>query len=83
METSKTKDCTNDEEKSPETKQDEDDIPSTSKGENKSNICEDDDLANVATAEEYLIRKKINFLEYEKQMFLDMINSDGLVVCAK
>ncbi|KAM8719582.1 hypothetical protein ACLKA7_005768 [Drosophila subpalustris] len=43
----------------------------------------DEDLANLVTAEEYLLRKDVVLLEYEKQMFLDMIHHDGLLVCAK
>ncbi|XP_011193358.2 DNA repair endonuclease XPF [Zeugodacus cucurbitae] len=56
---------------------------------NTSNVEEsgfqDDDeaLANVMTAEEYLQRKDVVMLEYERQMFLDIVGSDGLTVCAK
>ncbi|EDW86329.1 uncharacterized protein Dwil_GK17500 [Drosophila willistoni] len=46
-------------------------------------IQEDEELANVVTAEEYLMRKDVVLLEYEKQMFLDMVQADGLLVCAK
>ncbi|XP_055923295.1 DNA repair endonuclease XPF [Eupeodes corollae] len=44
---------------------------------------EENDLANVLTAEEYLTQKNIVLLDYERQMFVDMVQSDGLVVCAK
>uniref|UniRef100_A0A1A9UPJ2 DNA repair endonuclease XPF n=1 Tax=Glossina austeni TaxID=7395 RepID=A0A1A9UPJ2_GLOAU len=43
--------------------------------------AEDKALANIATAEEYLMG--VQLLNYEKQMFLDMVYSDGLMVCAK
>ncbi|ALC48873.1 mei-9 [Drosophila busckii] len=44
---------------------------------------EDEELANLVTAEEYLMRKDVVLLEYEKQMFLDLVHTDGLLVCAK
>ncbi|XP_067634879.1 DNA repair endonuclease XPF isoform X2 [Eurosta solidaginis] len=44
---------------------------------------DDETLANIMTAEEYLQHKDIQMLEYERQIFLDMVNSDGLLVCAK
>lgn len=44
---------------------------------------EDDELANIVTAEEYLMRKDVVLLEYEKQMYLDLVIEDGLLVCAK
>lgn len=43
----------------------------------------DETLANVMTAEEYLQRKDVIMLEYEKQIFLDIVATDGLTVCAK
>ncbi|XP_016939450.2 DNA repair endonuclease XPF [Drosophila suzukii] len=46
-------------------------------------IQEDEDLANIVTAEEYLLCKDVVLLEYEKQMFLDQVQADGLLVCAK
>ncbi|XP_016946307.1 DNA repair endonuclease XPF [Drosophila biarmipes] len=46
-------------------------------------IQEDEDLANIVTAEEYLMCKDVVLLEYEKQMFLDQVQADGLLVCAK
>ncbi|KAH8289416.1 hypothetical protein KR054_004957, partial [Drosophila jambulina] len=33
--------------------------------------------------EEYLMHKDVVLLEYEKQMFLDTVHADGLLVCAK
>jgi len=33
--------------------------------------------------EEYLKRKNMVLLDYEKQMFLDLVEADGLLVCAK
>ncbi|XP_037885583.1 DNA repair endonuclease XPF [Glossina fuscipes] len=42
---------------------------------------EDKSQANIATAEEYLMG--VQLLNYEKQMFLDMVYSDALMVCAK
>ncbi|KAH8260794.1 hypothetical protein KR026_008609, partial [Drosophila bipectinata] len=33
--------------------------------------------------EEYLMRKDVVLLEYEKQMYLDLVLEDGLLVCAK
>ncbi|XP_070144503.1 DNA repair endonuclease XPF isoform X2 [Drosophila kikkawai] len=44
---------------------------------------EDEDLATIVTAEEYLMHKDVVLLEYEKQMFLDTVHADGLLVCAK
>lgn len=44
---------------------------------------EDEELANLVTAEEYLMRKDVQLLEYEKQMFLDLVHADGLLVAAK
>ncbi|XP_034490838.1 DNA repair endonuclease XPF [Drosophila innubila] len=48
-----------------------------------SDSLNDEDLANLVTAEEYLLRKDVVLLEYEKQMFLDLIHQDGLLVCGK
>ncbi|EDV91996.1 DNA repair endonuclease XPF [Drosophila grimshawi] len=48
-----------------------------------SNGLADEDLANLVTAEEYLLRKDVQLLEYEKQMFLDLVHTDGLLVSAK
>lgn len=48
---------------------------------------EEDDLEKqmdqAATVEEFLQKSKVLLLDYEKHMFLDMIDTDGLVVCAK
>lgn len=33
--------------------------------------------------EEMLTESGVGMLEYEKQMFLDMLHAEGLVVCAK
>ncbi|XP_036339541.1 DNA repair endonuclease XPF [Rhagoletis pomonella] len=54
-----------------------------SKGEESGFKDDDADLANVMTAEEYLQRKDVQMLEYERQIFLDIVNADGLIVCAK
>lgn len=37
----------------------------------------------LSKAEEFLEYKGIDMLEYEKQIFLDLVNADGLVVCGK
>lgn len=44
---------------------------------------DDNDMVNAATAEEFLDKRGVPMLPYQKQMFLDMIYSDGLLVCAK
>lgn len=73
----------------PEAKITEDDEqPSTSTAAQETHVAaaavhEDEDLANMVTAEEYLMRKNIVLLNYEKQMFLDLVHADGLIVCAK
>lgn len=33
--------------------------------------------------EEMLTERGVGMLEYEKQLFLDMLHAEGLVVCAK
>lgn len=43
----------------------------------------DKDLDKVMTVEEYLQKSKTFMLDYEKHMFLDTIDTDCLVVCAK
>lgn len=43
----------------------------------------DKELDKVMTVEEFLLKSKTYMLEYEKYMFLDTIDSDCLVVCAK
>lgn len=41
-------------------------------------------MADLVSAEEYLDHVKgIQMLPYQRQMFLDMAHSDGLIVCAK
>lgn len=61
---------------------DDNEKPSCSKKEEQQRQ-EDEDLANIVTAEEYLMRKDVILLDYEKQMFLDMVHADALMVCAK
>ena len=44
------------------------------------------DMSNFDQIEKVLendISTKLKFLDYEKQMFLDIIYNDGLVICAK
>lgn len=43
----------------------------------------DADVVNITTAEEYLLNKGILLLDYERQMFLDMVHADALLVAAK
>lgn len=43
----------------------------------------DKDLDKVMTVEEFLQKSKTFMLDYEKHMFLDTIDTDCLVVCAK
>lgn len=40
-------------------------------------------MDQAVTVEEFLQKSKTLLLNYEKHMFLDMIDTDGLVVCAK
>lgn len=40
-------------------------------------------MDHAATMEEFLQKSKVIMLDYEKHMFLDLIDMDGLVVCAK
>lgn len=51
--------------------------------EMETNDDEDNELANLVDAEEFIAEKGVRMLEYEKQMFLDVLHSDALVVCAK
>lgn len=51
--------------------------------EMQTNDDEDQELANLVDAEEFIAEKGVGMLEYEKQMFLDVLHSDALVVCAK
>lgn len=55
----------------------------TSVTEMDTNDAEDQELANLVDAEEFIAEKGVRMLEYEKQMFLDVLHSDALVVCAK
>lgn len=48
-----------------------------------SGIDIDKDLDKVLTVEDFLIKSKTYMLEYEKNMFMDTIDSDCLVVSAK
>lgn len=40
-------------------------------------------MDQMVTIEEYIQKSKHIMLDYEKHMFLDLIDTDGLVVCAK
>uniref|UniRef100_A0A182P284 DNA repair endonuclease XPF n=1 Tax=Anopheles epiroticus TaxID=199890 RepID=A0A182P284_9DIPT len=44
---------------------------------------EDRTLTQLVDAEEFLATEGVPLLEYEKQMFLDLLHTDALVVCAK
>lgn len=47
-------------------------------------VQEEHCMNEMAYAEEFLTKKSsIQMLPYQKQMFLDLIHSDGLLVCAK
>ncbi|XP_055640284.1 DNA repair endonuclease XPF [Toxorhynchites rutilus septentrionalis] len=46
-------------------------------------IKREQELSELVDAEEFLASQGIPMLEYERQMFLDLLHSDGLVVCAK
>lgn len=62
----------------------DDELPSCSRANAEAKeIHADEDLANIVTAEEYLMRKDVVLLDYERQMFLDMVHADALMVCAK
>lgn len=43
----------------------------------------DKELASLLDAEEYIQKHGERMNEYEKQMFIDMLYSDGIVVCGK
>lgn len=44
----------------------------------------DKDLAAVAAAEEFLLKNEpVDMLPYQHEMFVDVVQSDCLVVCAK
>ena len=40
-------------------------------------------MDRAGTIEEFLINTKARLLDYEKHMFLDILDSDGIVICAK
>lgn len=77
----------------------EDELPSCSNGKGKTTASgneissdkindqdgalKDADVVNITTAEEYLLSKGILLLDYERQMFLDMVHADALLVAAK
>ncbi|XP_053694518.1 DNA repair endonuclease XPF [Sabethes cyaneus] len=46
-------------------------------------IKEEQALEDLVNAEEFLAAHGIAMLEYERQMFFDLLHSDALVVCAK
>lgn len=47
--------------------------------------ADEENMSALVTAEEYLELNKtaLQMLPFQKQMFLDLITSDGLLVCAK
>lgn len=50
------------------------------------NIEESIDLSEIENAENFLESvsdENLKFLEFERQMFLDCIYNDGLVICSK
>lgn len=44
---------------------------------------DDQALGELVDAEEFLASHGVSMLEYERQMFFDVLHSDGLTVCAK
>lgn len=46
-------------------------------------INEEQTLSELVNAEEFLASQGFSMLEFERQMFFDLLHSDGLVVCAK
>uniref|UniRef100_A0A182Y440 DNA repair endonuclease XPF n=1 Tax=Anopheles stephensi TaxID=30069 RepID=A0A182Y440_ANOST len=44
---------------------------------------EDEALTQLVNAEEFLASEGVPLLEYERQMFFDLLHADALVVCAK
>lgn len=44
---------------------------------------EEKQLDKIVSLEEFLLKSRTYMLDYEKTMFLDAIDSDCLVVCAK
>lgn len=51
----------------------------TKKAEN----AEEQECVMLANAEEFLSKNNVVMLPYQKQMFLDLVYMDGLIVCAK
>lgn len=69
--------------------EDGDEIATDDNQSNKDPICSgsgidpDKELSKMLTVEEFLLKSKTYMLDFEKYMFLDTIDSDCLVVCAK
>lgn len=56
----------------------------TDKDKEAKNEADEENLLNkTLSMEEFLIKSKTYMLDYEKTMFLDAIDSDCLIVCAK
>lgn len=53
--------------------------------QHNSDQADEDNMSALLTAEEYLELNKtaLRMLPFQKQMFLDLTTSDGLLVCAK
>ncbi|XP_062565744.1 DNA repair endonuclease XPF [Armigeres subalbatus] len=49
----------------------------------KQELQENDALGELVDAEEFLASEGAPMLEYERQMFFDLLHSDGLMICAK
>lgn len=67
-----------------------DDLPSTSIGppivastQQVDDAALEKQMDHAALMEEFLQKSKTVMLDYEKHMFLDLMDTDGLVVCAK
>lgn len=58
-------------------------VSDSQENSNSQRTLEDADLDKMMTVEEFLLKSKTYMIEYEKHMFLDTIDSDCLVVCAK
>lgn len=52
-------------------------------GNEKTNDDLERDIDHAVTIEEFIQKSTTILLDYEKHMFLDLIDTDGLVVCAK
>lgn len=63
------------------------DLASAADSESAEIIDDDDNISDLIGIEEILARSSASdtekLLEFEMQMFLDMIYNDGLVICAK